>query len=155
MRKSIFVFVAMNLAHNLPANAQAPQCYSVHVWYSLTNDSKDNWAVQIARLYENNISFVDENCQPIDINQKLLLSPNQTIKVGMTVETEKGFYATYSFMGVNLGNNFSGAVKLPQGVGACSFLIAPYAPGQMHRLDWKLNNADCYSTDYGTNMHFL
>jgi hypothetical protein len=138
---------------SLTAMAQSPQCSGVHVWYSLANDSNSNWSIQISRLYENNISFVDENCTPLNLSEKLNLNPKETRHVGMTVTEAKGFDATYSFMGVQSATS-QGQLLLPKSVSACVFLVAPYAPAQMDRLDWRLNNADCYSDHYGTEMHF-
>lgn len=150
-----FLLPLLSTTFSVAAYAQAPTCSNVHVWYSLANDSQSNWAVQIARLYENNISFVDETCTELDINQKITLSPTQTRYIGMVVDVEKGFYATYSFMGVNTGSTATGGnLQIPKGIATCAFFVAPYAPGQMDRVDWKMNNADCYANNYGTEMHF-
>ena len=150
-----FLFPCMFASVSLSAYAaQTPTCADVHVWYSLANDSQANWSVQIARLYENNISFLDENCTELDLNQKIVISPAQTRYVGMKVDVEKGFTATYSFMGVNTGTSSNGNLQIPKGVATCAFLVAPYAPGQMDRVDWRMNNADCYSNNLGTEMHF-
>ena len=134
------------------AYAATPNCPDVHVWYTMTNDSTDPWSVQISRLYENNISFVDENCADVDLSSKIALAPSTTKQVGMKVDKETGFFSTYSFMGVK---NTSGlTAQIPRGIAACAFLVAPYGPGQMDRLDWQMNNSNCYSTQYGTEMHF-
>ncbi len=146
--------IILSTLFSLTAHAEPQNCPGVHVWYSLANESQSKWAVQVARIYENNISFVDENCSDLNLDNKLELSPSETRYVGMKVNAEKGFYATYSFMGVNLGSNGRGALQIPKGVASCAFFVAPYAPGQMDRVDWKTNNADCYANNYGTEMHF-
>lgn len=139
------------LAFVVDTQAQPPACQDVHVWYSIVNDARVNWSVQIARLYENNISFVDEACSDLDITHKFDLSPSQTRYLGMKVNVEKGFSAAYSFMGVaSAANPNAGSRGRP----ACLFAIAPYGPGQMNRIDWKINNADCIANNYGTDMHF-
>lgn len=136
------------------AFAQPPSCPNVHVWYSLTNDSSANWAVQVSRLYENNIAFIDELCLPIILDNKVTIKPAETRYLGMVVQSAKGFYATYAFMGVNVGNPSSMNTMIPKGVPACTFVVAPFGPGQMDRVDWKTNNADCYANNLGTEMHF-
>ncbi|WP_186643869.1 hypothetical protein [Fluviispira vulneris] len=139
---------------SLNAFAQNPQCNpKVHVWYTLQNDSQTEWLVQISRLYENNISFVDSSCAPIDnINQKISLQPHEVKKVGMVVNVSKGFNSTYSFMGVR--NDAQPNPMLSKGRVSCIFIVAPYGPGQMDRYDIRSNNADCYSTNYGMNLYF-
>ena len=97
---------------------------------------------------------MDENCADINLDEKFVLSASQTRSVGMKVNVEKGFYATYSFMGVQTENNLSENLQAPKGIASCAFFVAPYAPGQMDRVDWKINNADCYANNYGTEMHF-
>lgn len=149
-----FLLPLLGFTFSFAANAQTPTCDNVHVWYSLSNDSQSNWAVQIARLYENNISFVDENCVELDLNQKMTIAPAQMRYAGMKVNVAKGFYATYAFTGVNIGNSTGDTLQIPKGVATCAFFVAPYAPGQMDRVDWKTNNADCYANNFGTEMHF-
>lgn len=124
----------------------------VHVWYSFTNlDTKYSWLMQISNIFENNIGFVDENCHMLDVTQKLELPSNSGKKIGMVVLEEKSFQSIYSFIGVRNDE----AIKIvPNKKTACLFVVAPYGPGQMDRTDWKLNNSDCYATDYGTKIYF-
>lgn len=153
----IFALILSGLFSSAAAHADvevAPKCDGVHVWYSLINDSKTDWSIQISQIYENNISFVDEQCQKLDFSKKIDLSPNQLRYVGMRVDTPKGFSATYSFFGVQTGPNSGTVFTVPRQIPACGFFVAPYAPAQMDRMDWNLNNGDCYSQGYGTEMHF-
>jgi hypothetical protein len=124
----------------------------VHVWYSLSSkDPTYNWFVQISRNYEDNISFVDENCANIDLNQKIVIQPNTTKKVGMVVEVAKSFNSIYSFTGVR---NDPALGRVPNRKMMCMFVVAPYDARQMDRMDWKLNSADCSATDFGTQLFF-
>ncbi|KAB8033763.1 hypothetical protein [Fluviispira multicolorata] len=151
MKKSLLLL--SSALFSMSAFAQNPSCQpKVHVWYSLKNDSQSEWFVQLSRLYENNISFVDANCQPIDINQKLSLQANELKKLGMVVNMAKGFNSTYAFMGVR--NDPQPNPMLSKGRVSCIFIVAPYGPGQMDRYDIKANNSDCQSTDYGTKLYF-
>ncbi|WGL59609.1 hypothetical protein QEJ31_13845 [Pigmentibacter sp. JX0631] len=124
----------------------------VHVWYTFSNlDAKYAWFMQVANIYENNIGFVDENCHFIDPKQKIEIPVNALKKIGMVVLEEKSFQSIYSFIGVRNDD----AIKIvPNKKTACLFVVAPYGPGQMDRTDWKLNNSDCFATDYGTKIYF-
>lgn len=125
----------------------------VHVWYSLKNqDTKYEWDIQISRLYEDNIGFVDENCNLLSWNKKITLQPNTARKVGMVVFVEKNFSSTYAFMGVRKDETL--AQPPPVRKYACIFVVAPYGPRAMDRMDWKMNSSDCFATDYGTEMFF-
>lgn len=124
----------------------------VHVWYTINNkDNKYNWFLQISRVYENNIIFVDESCNPVDLNQKIEIPINTTRKFGMIVTEAKSFNSIYSFTGVR---NDEELIKVPNRKKTCIFVVAPYGPGQMDRVDWKLNNADCFSDNFGTEINF-
>ncbi len=148
------VLAAASLCVTSSVHAQTPTCPNVHVWYTLNNDSGSSWAIQVAGLYENNISFVDENCAPINLDNKVIIIPGLARYFGMKVNSDTGFYATYSFMGVKVPNSSSVNAQIPKGVPACAFVVAPYGPGQMDRVDWKTNNADCYAQNLGTELHF-
>ncbi|KAB8029110.1 hypothetical protein [Fluviispira multicolorata] len=135
---------------NIDSNdiAQEPNCSSVHVWYTLNNkDMKYSWYIQISRLFEDNINFLDESCNRIDINNKIEIPPNRTRKVGMEVTTEKSFNSIYSFTAVR---NDEALARVPNYKYACIFVISAYGPGQLNRMDWRLNNADCVSSYLGT-----
>jgi hypothetical protein len=170
MKKTfIKIFAATALLTTLNAYAQSqnpdPICDSVkaadgsfiqkrvHVWYSLNSkDTKYNWDIQISRLYENNVGFVDETCALLSLDRKIVLQPNTTKKVGMVVFTEKNFASTYAFMGVRKDEAL--AQPPPVRKYACIFVVAPYGPRAMDRMDWKMNSSDCSATDYGTVMNF-
>lgn len=154
MKWNSFIATMVLSAASSAAFAQVPSCPNVHVWYALNNASSTIWFVQVARLYENNISFVDESCTELDLNQKIELMASSTRYVGMKIDKETGFNATYSFMGVRGRNPSPGKFGIPKGTAACAFIVAPYGPGQMDRVDWKTNNADCYATQYGTSLYF-
>lgn len=163
MNKSKLMFAGLMVTLLLPLQLQAqtnPNCQvnvegklkRVHVWYSFTNlDAKYPWFMQISTIFENNLGFVDENCQFLNTSQKLEISPNSVKKVGMVVLEDKSFQSMYSFLGVR---NDEALWKVPNRKMACLFVVAPYGPGQMDRVDWKFNNADCSATDYGTKIYF-
>ncbi len=124
----------------------------VHVWYTFSNaDQKYSWYLQVSKIFENNIAFVDENCNIFEPEQKIELAVSSSRKVGMAVLEEKTFNSIYSFIGIRNDENLR---IVPNKKTACLFVIAPYGPGQMDRTDWKLNNADCFATDYGTKIYF-
>ncbi|APJ03571.1 hypothetical protein [Silvanigrella aquatica] len=124
----------------------------IHVWYSLNNlDHINSWKVQVARLYENNIDFYDETCNKIKLSDAIEVLPNSTKKVGMLVRVARSFNSIYSFTGVSQDENL---VQVPNNKKACVFVVAPYGPRQMDRMDWRLNNGDCYSTNYGLDLYF-
>ena len=163
MKTRICTGILLSLATLTVAKAHAetnPNCQvnwnghlkRVHVWYTFSNtDQKYSWYLQIAKVFENNIAFVDENCNFLDTDQKIELSMNSSKKVGMAVLEEKAFNSIYSFIGIRNDENLR---IVPNKKTACLFVIAPYGPGQMDRTDWKLNNADCVATDYGTKIQF-
>ncbi|WP_186647126.1 hypothetical protein [Fluviispira vulneris] len=127
---------------------QEPNCPSVHVWYTLNNkDLNYSWFVQISRLYEDNVNFLDESCNQIDINNKFEILPNRTRKVGMEVTIEKSFNSIYSFTAVR---NDGALTRVPNHKYACIFVISAYGPGQLNRMDWRQNNADCVASNLGT-----
>ena len=131
---------------------QYPNCASVHVWYTLNNkDPKYSWYIQISRLFENNINFLDENCNKINMNKKIEIPSNHTRIVGMEVTTPKSFNTIYSFTGVR---NDEALPLVPNNKYACIYVISAYGPGQLNRMDWKLNNADCVSSNLGTQIDF-
>lgn len=168
MQKSIlriFFIITIFINFNVNAQYQNPVCNvvtkpdgtyiskKVHVWYSLASeDTKYNWDVQISKMYENNIGFVDENCIMFNENAKITLLPNSVKKVGMIVLEEKNFSSIYAFTGVRKDSAL--IQSPPVRKNSCIFVIAPYGPGQMDRMDWKMNNADCSARNYGTEIVF-
>lgn len=146
----LFSFIQNNVFAILEENST--ECVpKVHVWYTLKNLSELPWNIQIAQLYENNISFVDSDCSPLQINKKISLAPQEVKKVGMIVQVRKGFSAIYSFTGVReeVFPETSSKDRM-----YCLFIIAPYGPKQMNKHSLNINNADCFVTDYGTNFTF-
>ncbi len=140
----------MFLIFPLLALAENPTCPGVKIWYHFINDSQSQWIIQVSHIFDNTISFVDEGCAEWNPNHQMILTPSQNRAIGMKVNLEKSDFAAYSFMGVNVRKDIAEQKDFP----ACSFFVAPYAEGKMDRLDWKLNNADCYSKNYGLEMHF-
>ncbi len=106
------------------------------------------WFIQISRLYEDNVNFLDESCNQIDINNKFEIPPNRTRKVGMEVTTEKSFNSIYSFTAVR---NDGALALVPNHKYACIFVISAYGPGQLNRMDWRQNNADCVVSNLCTH----
>ena len=169
--KKMFIkmFAISALFTTFNANAQSqqnPSCIinvngspkKVHVWYTLNNkDTNNNWYVQISRNFENNISFVDESCNPFDFNQKIELLANTSRKVGMLVEFDRSFNSIYSFTAKKIDTDFykpQGITDNPIRRKTCIITVAPYGARQMESSIVKFNNADCYATEYGTEMFF-
>lgn len=148
-------------AKNAITHNQGPDCSiklksgeykKIHVWYTLNNlDTQNSWFVQIARLYGNNISFYDETCKRVYLSNAIELPANSTKKVGLLILESKAFSSMYAFTGVS---NDAELYSIPNNKKACVFAIAPYGPRQMDRIDWRLNNADCYSDNYSMTVNF-
>ncbi len=140
---------------NIPINGDLKP---VHVWYSLHNkDSNNSWYIQISRNFENNISFVDESCNKINIDDKIELQANTSRKVGMLVEFERSFNSIYSFTAKKIDTDFykpQGITNYPIRRKTCIITVAPYGARQMESAILKYNNADCYAINYGTDMFF-
>ncbi|WP_338637581.1 hypothetical protein [Spirobacillus cienkowskii] len=124
----------------------------VHVWFTLVNnDPTYHWNIQLATLYENNIKFVDDKCKEIKINKIFNIENLKNKKIGLIVNKEKFFQSIYSITAVR---NDGEIWKVPNNKMACIFIISAYAPGKFNRMDWKMNNADCYTKNYETEIYF-
>jgi hypothetical protein len=125
---------------------------NVHVWFTLVNnDPAYKWNIQLSTLYENNIIFVDDKCREIKINKIFIIEKSESKRVGLIVNKKKFFQSIYSITAIR---NDGEIAKTPNYKMACIFIISAYAPGQFNRIDWKMNNADCYTKNYGTEMYF-
>lgn len=126
-------------------------CQDVHVWYQIKNESDKTWRLEISTINAKNLRFIDEKCQEIGDNG-IEIQAGKTALAGMQIKSLSGFTSLVLFSGIE---HAQGAPHLenPRLQKKCIIMVEAYGPAMMNKMDWNMNNSDCYSKNQNSEIY--